>query len=472
MYFHMCAAGMAIGLTAGLSLAEPVSAQDAKVRCLSREWRKLTGAATLDQHINACTQEIQTDKETTPLKYAFRGYYYIEKFDYDRAIKDFSRAIELKSDSVAFSYLYRAIAHDRKSEYDRAKQDYDQAVKLDPNVGQYYTATEGADERVNRDPDNAVVRHIRGIALSEVGAYDRAIKDFDQVIKLKPGHVSAYRNRALALYKSGNYDRAIKDYSEAIKYDSTTAADFIGRGDAYNKKGDVARMIEDYGSAIALYEKTIKLEPGLLINTVTLVHALRDRGSAYAHSGRYDLAIADYNRALKLYPPDVASLVLRGLVKEKMGDKAGSEADKSAAQRMNPKIAQKVDEREQTPSKETPVIEPVPKQSSSKLDAIIGPGLLLVTTDFSPEIGGGGTILPNDRVDVQLTRKEGGSELKKTILENIRVMAVDQKIEERNGRRIITSATATLAVSPSQAEARTRSKQLDKLSLCCIRDLK
>ena len=52
-----------------------------------------------------------------------------------------------------------------------------------------------------------------------------------------------------------------------------------------------------------------------------------------------------------------------------------------------------------------------------------------------------------------------------TILSNIRVLAIDQTVEEKNGQRVVVGKTATLELTPRQAETLALSRQLGTLSL-------
>ena len=105
--------------------------------------------------------------------------------------------------------------------------------------------------------------------------------------------------------------------------------------------------------------------------------------------------------------------------------------------------------------------------------AILPSGMRAISTQISPETGAGGFILPNDHVDVILTRRErdadkaagGDSHSSETILSNVRVLAIDQAVEEKNGQRVVVGKTATLELSPSQAETLALSQQLGSLSL-------
>src|SRR5215204_2225569 len=110
---------------------------------------------------------------------------------------------------------------------------------------------------------------------------------------------------------------------------------------------------------------------------------------------------------------------------------------------------------------------------SGFMAAILPSGMRAISTEISPETGAGGFILPNDRVDVILSRrdreaeKQTGSDVhtSETILQNVRVLAIDQTVEEKNGQRVVVGKTATLELAPRQAETLALSRQLGSLSL-------
>src|SRR6201997_3781639 len=91
-----------------------------------------------------------------------------------------------------------------------------------------------------------------------------------------------------------------------------------------------------------------------------------------------------------------------------------------------------------------PIREPnlIKANGSGFMAAILPAGMRAVSTEISPETGAGGFILPNDRVDVILARRDrqpGGGELlqTETILRDVRVLAIDQTVEEKNGQRVV-----------------------------------
>ena len=77
--------------------------------------------------------------------------------------------------------------------------------------------------------------------------------------------------------------------------------------------------------------------------------------------------------------------------------------------------------------------------------AILPSGMRAISTEISPETGAGGFILPNDRVDVILSRREKNPDMRSStdvvnseiILSNIRVLAIDQMVEEKNGQKVV-----------------------------------
>jgi pilus assembly protein CpaB len=106
---------------------------------------------------------------------------------------------------------------------------------------------------------------------------------------------------------------------------------------------------------------------------------------------------------------------------------------------------------------------------SGFMAAILPSGMRAISTEISPETGAGGFILPNDRVDVILSRRErvGGVENinSEIILGNVRVLAIDQTIQEKDGQKVVVGKTATLELKPEQSETLARARQSGTLSL-------
>jgi pilus assembly protein CpaB len=129
--------------------------------------------------------------------------------------------------------------------------------------------------------------------------------------------------------------------------------------------------------------------------------------------------------------------------------------------------------------------EPIREQKLVKADgsgfmaAILPTGMRAISTDISPETGAGGFILPNDRVDVILSKhqkSENGPDMivSEVILPNVRVLAIDQAPKEKDGQTSVIGKTVTLELRPEQTETLARSRQLGTLTLALrsIADLK
>ncbi|MET3911893.1 pilus assembly protein CpaB [Bradyrhizobium sp. S3.3.6] len=129
--------------------------------------------------------------------------------------------------------------------------------------------------------------------------------------------------------------------------------------------------------------------------------------------------------------------------------------------------------------------EPIREQKLVKADgsgfmaAILPSGMRAVSTEISAETGAGGFILPNDRVDIVLTRRlknpdgantnssTGGNDLilSEVILTNIRVLAIDQAPKEKDGQNAVLGKTVTLELRPDQVATLSASRQGGALTL-------
>jgi pilus assembly protein CpaB len=113
-------------------------------------------------------------------------------------------------------------------------------------------------------------------------------------------------------------------------------------------------------------------------------------------------------------------------------------------------------------------------EGQSFMSSILPTGSRAVATSIAADTSAGGFILPNDFVDVIMTRRAdaagtgaGTGFITETILKNIRVLAIDQTIQEdEEGKKTRVGQTATLELTPQQAEIITVAQQMaDRLTL-------
>lgn len=113
---------------------------------------------------------------------------------------------------------------------------------------------------------------------------------------------------------------------------------------------------------------------------------------------------------------------------------------------------------------------------SGYMAAYLEPGMRAMAIRVNVETAAGGFILPGDRVDLVLTREtnlgnmgatdESRSKFSSsTVLQNIKVLAIDQSTRAGDDEQAVVGATATLELGPRDAEALALAKSEGELSL-------
>jgi tetratricopeptide (TPR) repeat protein len=154
--------------------------------------------------------------------------------DHSLAVTFADKAIQYGTTNASV-YFTRGYANYDKKDYDSAIADYSKVIQLNPK-------------------DYAAFNN-RGLAYMDGKKdYNRAIADYSEAIRLDPKYPRALYNRGNA-YKNGkkDYDRAIADYTEAIRFNPNVAVYYYNRGEAYmNGKIDYDQAIEDYTKALLI----------------------------------------------------------------------------------------------------------------------------------------------------------------------------------------------------------------------------
>lgn len=116
------------------------------------------------------------------------------------------------------------------------------------------------------------------------------------------------------------------------------------------------------------------------------------------------------------------------------------------------------------------------RSSDGYLSAVVGPGMRAVAIEVDTKQAAGGLIVPNDHVDVIFVSTRTGDGNAKTIVSNVRVLAINHQVgevaqgrplnEQDDQERVFTTqSNATLEVTPAQAEIIAFSNQAGALSL-------
>jgi pilus assembly protein CpaB len=107
------------------------------------------------------------------------------------------------------------------------------------------------------------------------------------------------------------------------------------------------------------------------------------------------------------------------------------------------------------------------------LAAVLGPGMRAVSVPVTATSGISGFVFPGDRVDILITHQlpvvggtspEAEHKASETVLHDVRVIGVDQKLDSKNGEALVAH-TATLEVTPKQSEVIAVATEMGKLSL-------
>ncbi len=197
-----------------------------------QDW-KLCEAEDADAAIPACTRLLETgklDDKNRTRAYDSRGVGYWREGNYDRAIADYTKAIQIDP-QYARAYMRRGAAYAGKSDYDRSLADSTMAIELDPKNFKAYGN--------------------RALAYAHKDDFDRAIFDYTKLIEINPGEARAYEGRGSAYERKGRYDAAVADYAQVMEFDpkNFTYARSLGlmkflTGDFRGASSDLARAFE------------------------------------------------------------------------------------------------------------------------------------------------------------------------------------------------------------------------------------
>ena len=214
---------------------------------------------TLRQSIGPPTPAVQLPEKKKDAEYYFnQGIVNFYENNYQEAIEDYDKAIELDHPNSAQAYNNRGNAKQRLGDHEGAIQDYDKAIGLNDDYAEAYNN--------------------RGAAKAELKEYQRAIEDFDKAIERNRDYAQAYNNRGNAKQRLGDHEGAIKDFDKAIELNLKDA-------EVYYNRGLAKSALEKYKEAIEDFDKAIELN--------------RDYAQAYINRGKAKLDLEDYQGAIK-----------------------------------------------------------------------------------------------------------------------------------------------------------------------------
>ncbi|MFH1440728.1 MAG: tetratricopeptide repeat protein [Candidatus Omnitrophota bacterium] len=194
--------------------------------------------------------------------------------DYEQAISDFTKAIEINPND-AHGYNNRGLIYEIKGSYDQAIADFNKAIEINPDfegpycnrgntyfdIGNYDQALADFSKDIELHPNSSIAYYGRANTYMHRGSYEQAIFDFTKAITITPDYAEAYCNRGLVYTRTSNYDQALADFNKAIEINPKYAAAYNNRAVIYYQKKNYAGSWQDVYKA---EELGAKVNPGLI----------------------------------------------------------------------------------------------------------------------------------------------------------------------------------------------------------------
>jgi tetratricopeptide (TPR) repeat protein/predicted aspartyl protease len=242
---------------------------------------------------------------------ARRGTASMGRHDYDAALADLTRAMELEPSNPEYVYD-RARVLIAKQQYPKALADLDRAVELKPDYAQALLAR--AELRIGgKDPHGALA-------------------DLDAVDKIAAKQSDIRFDVAFAYEHIDQLPSAITQFDLWLASHGDDARRFYAYQGRCHARGilgqDLPAALKDCNEAVSLSDK--KKNPVALAN----------RALVRLRLGDYDKAISDYDGSLAMQPNRPGPLYGRGLAKLKKNQRAAGEADIAEATKIDPNVAE------------------------------------------------------------------------------------------------------------------------------------
>lgn len=205
-----------------------------------------------------------------------RGNYWYSKNQKDKALEDFSLAIEINPE-FSSAYANRSLVYLEKGETEKALKDYNRYLDL-----LHPFDTKG--NRLNLSLSDSFSH--RGSIYSRMGQYEKALADYKKAFELDPFNSDIYFKRALTYMQLHEYDKAIRDFNLCHQSDPPNADVINNRGVCYLRLGNFQSALDDFNKAILLNSAN----PSYYVN----------RSAVYYKLGRPVEARQDAQTAIKL----------------------------------------------------------------------------------------------------------------------------------------------------------------------------
>jgi tetratricopeptide (TPR) repeat protein len=178
--------------------------------------------------VNEKLQEEQNLKRQEYAKYEETGRINLEKKNYNEAIADFNKVLEIDPNNK-IAYFNRARAKSGLGDSKGSIEDNNKVIELDPSYSMAYN---------NRGWDNFLLKN-----------YIEALKDFNNAIELEPRNAVAYDSRQETKFALNDFAGCMEDCNMAISLNPKLANSYFFRGKVYFKNGDKTKACENWSKA-------------------------------------------------------------------------------------------------------------------------------------------------------------------------------------------------------------------------------
>jgi Flp pilus assembly protein TadD len=163
--------------------------------------------------------------------YYDRGFSHHKKQQYDLAISDYSKAIDLNP-RAEYAYLNRGNLYYGKKQYDLAIADYNKVIELNQDPYEAYLGL-GAIYIRKDNYEIAIVNLSKAIDLKAKLA-DVVKRDSDYGKQIQYDLAVAYNNRGFAFLLMGEYNEAERDIKKALEFNSDLIDAIMSMAELYS----------------------------------------------------------------------------------------------------------------------------------------------------------------------------------------------------------------------------------------------
>lgn len=291
--------------------------------------------------IDDATKVIEKRGKHLAVAYSNRGSAFSQLGNFDKAMKDFDKALELDpEDSSVLEHRVRVL-WDHYQDYQAVIDECEEAIEFDPQNYYFYRMAANAFMEM-KDFNHALelcqhadknglpparIHILRAVILQKQDGLAEAKTEIDKALVLGPLDPVVVYDLAIIYARSKEYSRAIRSINRLLEPNPKAVELYVWRGSLYSLLGKDAKAIADYSRAVELNPYR-----GATYNS---------RASYMAKIGRLDQAIEDANRCIELEPTYKYGYGTRGETYFAMGEyhKALADFEKAEELKMNDEFA-------------------------------------------------------------------------------------------------------------------------------------